>query len=89
MRSLATSEVLRKVDIPRSTLYYLEQKGYVSPRKMVIGEKSFRFYSPEDVRKIGLIWVYLKQGMRYSIAYQKANEQMRSGSGRRRPGVKG
>lgn len=84
MRALATSEVLQKVDIPRSTLYYLEQKGYVTPRKMVIGEKAYRFYSENDVRKIRKIWVYLKQGMRYSIAYQKATAQLRNNS-RRRP----
>ena len=78
MQALATSEVLQMVDIPRNKLYYLEQKGYVTPRKKAIGEKTYRFYSEQDVEKIGLIWVHLKQGMRYRIAYQKATEQLRS-----------
>ena len=76
MRALGTAEVLQMIDIPRSKLYYLEQKGYVSPRKKVIGEKAYRFYSVQDVEKIGLIWVHLKRGLRYRVAYQMATEKL-------------
>ena len=76
MRDLGTSEVLQMIDIPRHKLYYLEQKGYVTPRKKVIGEKAYRFYSTRDVEKIGLIWVHLKHGLRYRIAYEMATENL-------------
>lgn len=65
------------VDIPRSKLYYLEQKGYVSPRKKVVGEKTYRYYSRQDVEKIGLIWSHLKRGMRYRVAYQMATDVLK------------
>ncbi len=73
---MKTPEVLARIDIPRHKLYYLEQKGYISPRKTVVGEKTFRDYSEEDVRKIECIWKYLKKGFKYKIAYEKAMEEL-------------
>jgi len=29
----STTEILEKIDIPRQRLYYLEQKGYIRPKK--------------------------------------------------------
>lgn len=78
MRTLGTGEVLQMIDIPRSRLYYLEQKGYISPQKKVIGEKAYRFYTQRDVKKIELIWVHLKRGMRYRVAYQMATEELQN-----------
>ncbi len=73
---IRTPELLAKIDIPRSKLYYLEQKGYIKPRKTVIGEKEFREYSDEDVKKVEHIWKYLKKGFKYKIAFQKAMEEI-------------
>ncbi len=73
---MKTPEVLARIDIPRHKLYYLEQKGYISPKKTVVGEKTFRDYSEEDVRKIECIWKYLKKGFKYKIAYEKAMEEL-------------
>jgi len=30
---MQTSDVLKKINIPRHKLYYLEQKGYINPKK--------------------------------------------------------
>lgn len=73
---LRTPELLAKIDIPRQKLYYLEQKGFIKPQKTVIGEKEFREYSDEDVKKIEYIWKYLKKGFKYKIAYAKAIEEL-------------
>lgn len=73
-----TAELLQAIDIPRSKLYYLEQKGYISPQKKVVGEKEYRFYSPEDVLKVGLIWEHLKRGLRYRVAYQLTLDELRN-----------
>ncbi|MBI5469163.1 MAG: MerR family transcriptional regulator [Deltaproteobacteria bacterium] len=69
---------MAKIDIPRQKLYYLEQKGFISPTKTVIGEKEFRQYSEEDVKKVEYIWKYLKKGFKYKIAYAKAMEELSS-----------
>lgn len=73
---IRTPELLAKIDIPRQKLYYLEQKGFIKPSKTVIGEKEFREYSEEDVKKVEYIWKYLKKGFKYKVAYQKALEEM-------------
>jgi len=73
---MKTSEILLQVDIPRHKLYYLEQKGYVAPRRIPMGDLEAREYSPEDLIKIRLIWKYLKQGFKHRAAYQKAMEEI-------------
>jgi DNA-binding transcriptional MerR regulator len=69
-----TSELLKRVDIPRHKLYYLEQKGYVSPTRIPMGDLEAREYSDADVRLVGAIWKYLKKGFKHKTAYQKALE---------------
>jgi DNA-binding transcriptional MerR regulator len=73
---IRTPELLRKIDIPRQKLYYLEQKGYIKPQKTVIGDKEFREYTDEDVKKVECIWKYLKKGFKYKVAYEKAMEEL-------------
>lgn len=73
---IRTPELLSKIDIPRQKLYYLEQKGYIKPQKTVIGDKEFREYTDEDVKKVEYIWKYLKKGFKYKIAYSKALEEL-------------
>ena len=31
---MQTSDILKKINIPRHKLYYLEQKGYIKPKKI-------------------------------------------------------
>ena len=69
---MKTSELLEKIDIPRHKLYYLEQKGYIKPRRIPMGDLEAREYTPDDVQKIRAIWKYLRQGFRHKVAYQKA-----------------
>ncbi|MBI1912265.1 MAG: MerR family transcriptional regulator [Deltaproteobacteria bacterium] len=75
---IRTPELLAQIDIPRQKLYYLEQKGFIKPHKTVIGDKEFREYSEEDVKKVEYIWKYLKKGFKYKIAYEKALEELAS-----------
>ncbi len=73
---MRTPELLAQIDIPRQKLYYLEQKGYIRPKKTSIGDKEFRDYSETDVQKIECIWNYLKKGFKYKVAYEKAMEEL-------------
>jgi DNA-binding transcriptional MerR regulator len=71
-----TSELLKRVDIPRHKLYYLEQKGYVTPTRIPMGDLEAREYSKTDMELIAVIWKYLKKGFKHKIAHQKALEEI-------------
>lgn len=73
---MKTSQVLEAVGIPRHKLYYLEQKGYINPKRIPMGDLESREYSKADVRKIKLIWQFLKKGYKHRIAYEKAIEEI-------------
>jgi len=72
---MTTSELLKRVPIPRHKLYYLEQKGYIQPRRVPRGELEARVYTAEDCEMVRLIWKYLQQGYRHRVAYRKALEE--------------
>ncbi|MEW6408536.1 MAG: MerR family transcriptional regulator [Nitrospirota bacterium] len=74
---MKTTEILQQVGIPRHKLYYLEQKGYISPLRIQMGELESREYSEDDFIKIKLIWKYLKEGFKHRVAYQKAMEELK------------
>ncbi len=75
---MKTSEVLSKIDIPRHKLYYLEQKGYVKPKRIPMGDLEAREFSRQDFERIRLIWKYLKQGFRHKAAYRMAAEELKT-----------
>jgi len=71
-----TNELLSLVDIPRHKLYYLEQKGYIVPQRIPMGDLEAREFSDEDVRLVEAIWKYLKKGFKHRVAYQKALKEL-------------
>ena len=73
---MKTSEVLKKIDIPRQKLYYLEQKGYIAPQRIPMGDIEARQYSQSDLKKVKVIWKYLQQGFKHKVAYEKALEEI-------------
>ena len=73
---MITSQVMRLIDIPRHKLYYLEQKGFIRPQKVQVGEREFRIYPPEEVRRAAVLWKYLKAGFKYSVAREKAGQEL-------------
>jgi DNA-binding transcriptional MerR regulator len=79
-----TSELLQRVDIPRHKLYYLEQKGYVIPTRIPMGDLEAREYSDADVKLVAAIWKYLKRGFKHKIAHQKALDDLGLASAARR-----
>ncbi|MFQ5804051.1 MAG: MerR family transcriptional regulator [Candidatus Methylomirabilales bacterium] len=81
---MRTAEILDQIDIPRHKLYYLEQKGYISPRRVPMGDLEAREYSDEDVMKIRCIWKYLKKGFKHKVAHEKAMNEIRADEMQRR-----
>ncbi len=73
---MKTSELLDRIDIPRHKLYYLEQKGYVTPKRIPMGDLEAREFSDDDFRLVAAIWKYLKKGFKHKIAYQKALDEV-------------
>jgi len=73
---MQTSDLLKKINIPRHKLYYLEQKGYIKPKKITRGDLEMRDYTEEDFLKIQVIWKFLKQGFKHKAAYKKAMERL-------------
>lgn len=82
---MKTAEILAQIDIPRHKLYYLEQKGYIHPKRIPMGDLEVREYSDEDVHKIRSIWKYLKKGFKHKVAFRKAMDEIGNhGRGRSR-----
>ena len=75
---MKTTEILNKLDIPRHKLYYLEQKGYVRPRRIPMGDLEAREYGRDDFERVKVIWKYLKKGFRHKAAYQMAMEELKT-----------
>lgn len=73
---MKTSDLLKRVDIPRHKLYYLEQKGYVIPTRIPMGDLEAREYSKADVELIAAIWKFLQKGFKHKVAHQKALEEL-------------
>lgn len=69
---MKTSQIIEKTGIPRHKLYYLEQKGYVNPKKVQSGDLEIREYTGNDLILVESIWKYLQMGFKHRVAYEKA-----------------
>jgi DNA-binding transcriptional MerR regulator len=74
---MKTSQILEKVDIPRHKLYYLEQKGYIRPKRLAAGDLEIREYTKKDLRMVELIWKHLKKGFKHKKAYEMAKGELK------------
>jgi DNA-binding transcriptional MerR regulator len=75
---MKTSEIISKLDIPRHKLYYLEQKGYINPKRIPMGDLEAREYSKQDFERVRVIWKYLRRGYKHKMAFQMASEELKS-----------
>ena len=74
---MKTSEIINKLNIPRHKLYYLEQKGYVRPQRIPMGDLEAREFTLEDFERVKMIWKYLKRGYKHKAAYQMALQELK------------
>ena len=72
IKDATTADVVKNTGIGKQRLYYLEQKGFIQPRRVAVGEKEFRYYSALDVEKVRAIKRRLDRGLRYRPAMQQA-----------------
>jgi DNA-binding transcriptional MerR regulator len=76
---MKTSEIINELNIPRHKLYYLEQKGYVKPKRIPMGDLESREFSKQDFERVKIIWKYLQRGFKHKVAYQMATDEMKGG----------
>jgi DNA-binding transcriptional MerR regulator len=74
--TVKTNDLLKQIDIPRHKLYYLEQKGYIAPTRIPMGDLEAREYSAADVELVTVLWKYLKKGFKHRVAYEKALDDL-------------
>ncbi len=75
-KTVKTAHILERTGIPRHKLYYLEQKGYIKPRRVPSGDLETREYSQRDLAMVESVWKYLKMGFKHKVAYRKSVEEM-------------
>lgn len=75
---MKTSQILEKTGIPRHKLYYLEQKGYIKPKRLPSGDLEMRKYTKRDLLMVELIWKYLKMGFKHKTAFEKSMEELKA-----------
>ena len=68
---MTTAELSNRIDIPRSKLYYLEKKGYITPVKILQGNRQLKDYSKDDFIRVQTIWQFIKRGFNYQAAFDK------------------
>ncbi len=78
---MKTSQILEKTGIPRHKLYYLEQKGYIKPRRVQAGDHEIREYSKKDFLMVETLWKYLQMGFKHKMAYAKATDDIKAAAG--------
>lgn len=71
-KTIKTAHILERTGIPRHKLYYLEQKGYIRPRRVPSGDLEAREYSQKDLLIVESVWKYLQMGFKHKVAYQKS-----------------
>ncbi|MFA5073429.1 MAG: MerR family transcriptional regulator [Nitrospirota bacterium] len=74
---MKTSEIIQELDIPRHKLYYLEQKGYVKPKRIPMGDLEARVFSKQDFLRVKYIWKYLQQGYKHKAAFAMAERDLK------------
>lgn len=68
-------EASLKTEVSERQLRHWEEVGYIQPERVVCGDRSYRRYSPADIRYILAIKKFLDQGYKLHVAVQKANEE--------------
>lgn len=69
---VTSSQITRQLEISVRQLYYWELKGIVEPRKITMGAREFKRYSPQDVKVLESVKNFLDEGYTLAKAMEKA-----------------
>jgi DNA-binding transcriptional MerR regulator len=70
------TQVSKLVGATTDEIRYLESKGYIQGRRILLMKREVRDYAESEVRKIELIIKYRREGFELEAAYQKALEEL-------------
>ena len=70
------TEVAKQLGILPDQIRWFEKKGYVEPGWTLLKRRRVRDYPEDEVRKIGCIVKYRRQGFEHDVAYQKAMKEL-------------
>ena len=70
------TQVSKLVGATTDEIRYLESKGYIQSRRILLMKRGVRDYAESEVRKIELIIKYRREGFELEAAYQKALEEL-------------
>ena len=70
------TQVPKLVGATTDEIRYLESKGYIQGRRILLMKREVRDYAESEVRKIELIIKYRREGFELEAAYQKALEEL-------------
>lgn len=88
----SASEVIEELGIPRSQQlsYIVEHKandGYIEPVYEQRGVKHFLYIRDSDMPFLRKVWKYVKDGVRYPVAFARAAEDMEAAKQTNIPGL--
>jgi DNA-binding transcriptional MerR regulator len=70
------TELARLTGLFFDQIRYVERKGYVKSRKILIGKRRVRDYTRGAVNLLGLIANYVSEGYKYDVAFPKATTDL-------------
>lgn len=88
----SASEVIEELGIPRSQQlsYIVEHKandGYIKPLYEQRGAKHFLYIRESDMPFLRLVWDYVKDGVRYPVAFSRAVKDVEAAKQTSLPGT--
>lgn len=72
--SFGTTDMMRETNLSPAQIYYWERVGILNPTLIRFGEREFRRYSNEDVRRVKRVKRFLSMGFSLKVAVEKLKE---------------
>jgi DNA-binding transcriptional MerR regulator len=73
---LRITELARQTGASVDEIRYLETKGFTKSQRTKLKKREVRQFEEEQVRSIGLIIKYRRQGFTWKTAYEKARQEI-------------
>ena len=76
-KTVGIGAVVQQCNVSEKQLRYWQEAGYITPEKVVCGDRTYRRYRERDVALITEIKTLLDEGFNLAIAVEKAKENLR------------
>ena len=76
-KTVGIGEIVQQCNVSEKQLRYWQSAGYITPEKVVCGDRTYRRYRESDVVLITEIKTFLDEGFNLAIAVEKAKENLR------------